>query len=284
GLLLDLPADWASPETFELDLRSRSAGFGRTFVRLGRGAQARLVLRRGRGEGAHPLHFHEAAFRLEAGSRLELLILGEDGAEDVRLDSWGFALARDSSLSACFLSPGGRLVRSRFQIDLEGENAEAKVSGLAVLDKERQSHGHLLLNHLAPHCRSEQLFKHVLLGSSRASLDGTVRVAESAGGASARQTLRSLMLSSSARASGKPRMEILNGDVFAQHGATVGEPDKGEIFYLQARGLERQTAVGLLALAFAREVLADMPCAEKRAAVEEDYLGGLSLARGTRSP
>ena len=71
----------------------------------------------------------------------------------------------------------------------------------------------------------------------------------------AQQTNRNLLLSDQAEIDTKPQLEIWADDVKCGHGATVGQLDPDQVFYLRARGLDDASARALLVFAFANEVI-----------------------------
>ena len=57
----------------------------------------------------------------------------------------------------------------------------------------------------------------------------------------------------------KPELEIYADDVKCSHGATIGQLDEQQLFYLRSRGLDMETARGLLISAFAEQLLMELP-------------------------
>ena len=66
-------------------------------------------------------------------------------------------------------------------------------------------------------------------------------------------------LSQGAQADTKPELQIFADDVKCAHGATVGDLDKGALFYLQSRGIPTDEATALLIEAFIAEIFDDLP-------------------------
>ena len=126
-------------------------------------------------------------------------------------------------------------------------------------DADQRFDHHTLQNHAAAHARSDLLFKGALTGSARSVFRGLIRVAEGAQLTDAYQTNRNLLLSEDARAVTLPNLEIEADDVRCSHGATVGQVDEAQLFYLMSRGLARAEAERLLVLGFFDEVLERIP-------------------------
>ena len=195
---------------------------------------------------------------IEDGASLRMVESGAEGspAETLNFRKLTARLDRNARLQVVAAHTGSRLMRQAFAVDLAGEGAEAEFNGAAVLSGNRQSHNHVLVRHLVPHCVSRQLFKTVATDQSRSSVDGTIIVALDAQQTNANQLINNLMLSDEARADSKPRLMIHADDVKCSHGATSGKLDPAQQFYLESRGLPPAQARGLLTVAFIAEVVA----------------------------
>lgn len=173
--------------------------------------------------------------------------------------SWLFdavrvAMKRNSVLKTVMTTKGSATVRCDYRVALMGENCEADLNGVWQLDGNDESHTNILIDHQAPHCRSMQLFKGVLRGTSRSSFEGKIFVRQQAQKTDAFQLNNNLLLSDRANADSKPNLEIFADDVKASHGATVGQLDPEHLFYMKSRGFSEETAKEILVEAFVREV------------------------------
>jgi Fe-S cluster assembly protein SufD len=115
----------------------------------------------------------------------------------------------------------------------------------------------------------------LLDGASRGVFNGKVIVHPQASGTDAHQLNRNLLLSKSAEVDTKPQLEIYADDVKCTHGATVGQLDEEQVFYLRSRGIEEGVAKSLLVYAFARDVIERIGVAPLRARLEEALLAWL---------
>ena len=106
-----------------------------------------------------------------------------------------------------------------------------------------------------PNCVSHQNYKGVLNDKSRGVFNGKVFVRENASGTDAKQSNKNLLMSNDARVDTKPQLEIYNDDVKCAHGATVGQLEEEELFYLLSRGLNESLARNLLTYGFAEEIV-----------------------------
>jgi Fe-S cluster assembly protein SufD len=188
---------------------------------------------------------------------------------DEPVDSWHFesfraTLKRNASLKTVQMTQGSATVRHDYHVALLGENAEVFLNGLWMLDNESESHTHVFIDHQFPHCQSHQLFKGVLNGMSRSSFEGKIMVRQEAQKTLAYQMNPNLLLSERAHADSKPNLEIFADDVKASHGATVGQLDQDQLFYLRTRGLTESESTNLLVYGFCEEVITQFPESLKR--------------------
>ena len=179
---------------------------------------------------------------------------------ELAADSWHFnalraKLKKHAHLHAVSFSNGARTVRNDYRVTLTGEGADASLSDLWMLSDKREAHANVLIEHQAPNCRSQQLFKGVLAGISRSSFEGKILVQRPAQKTEAYQLNNHLLLSDQANADSKPNLEIFADDVKASHGATMGQLDSEQLFYLKARGLSDSESKNLLINGFAREII-----------------------------
>ena len=135
---------------------------------------------------------------------------------------------------------------------------------------------------MKPHCRSWQYYKSILADDSKSIFTGRIYVEEDAQKTDAKQTNMSLLLSPRAHVTTKPQLEIFADDVKCTHGATIGEIEPSQLFYLQARGIAKEAARSLLTFAFANEVLQEIPIDSIRRQLERLLLERLPGGQAIR--
>ena len=150
---------------------------------------------------------------------------------------------------------GGALVRNNVNALFAGERAECTLNGLSVATGTQLVDNHTVIDHATPRCESHELYKAVLDGSARGVFNGKIFVRQDAQKTDAKQTNKTLLLSDEATIDTKPQLEIFADDVKCTHGATVGQLDEEQVFYLRARGIGLAEARDLLTFAFATDVI-----------------------------
>ncbi len=167
----------------------------------------------------------------------------------------GVTLARDGRYHSNTVMLGARLSRFNLSVTQTGEGAECTLEGLALITGQQLADTHSTLVHTQPHGTSRQLHKCIVDGAAHAVFNGKIVVQQNAQLTDAAQSSRNLLLSARARVDTKPQLEIFADDVKCAHGATVGQLDTEEVFYLKSRGLDELAARNLLTYAFAAEVI-----------------------------
>jgi Fe-S cluster assembly protein SufD len=209
------------------------------------------------------------------GARVSHYKVQDEGANAFHVASTRAELSRSSSYDLTTVTLGAQLSRHNIEVLLESEGAECRVDGLYLVGTGQHADTHSLIDHRVPNCASRQNYKGILDGRSRAVFNGRVFVREEARGTDAEQSNKNLLLSREARVDTKPQLEIYNDDVKCSHGATVGQLDEEELFYLISRGLHTDLARNLLTYGFAEEVVGNIKFESIRAQLDEAILNRL---------
>ena len=204
--------------------------------------------------------------QLSSGAQLDHLLVQAASASQHLLQFVQVDQAKDSQYRYSGFELGGGLVRNDLQCNLNGAGASADLAAAFIGKGESCVDHHLLADHRAQHCRSDQNFRGVLGGRSKGVFNGKALICPGADGSSVRQSNANLLLSDLAEMNTKPELEIYADEVEASHGATVGQLDEQALFYLQTRGLAEEAARRMLTGAFCRAIgarLADRQLVEQ---------------------
>jgi Fe-S cluster assembly protein SufD len=163
--------------------------------------------------------------------------------------------ARGTNIASHSILLGGGLVRNNVHPVLAGEGAECLINGLFVGAGRQHLDNYMMVEHAQPLGGSRQFYNGILTDFARGVFHGRIIVHKDAQKTDAKQTNRNLLLSDNARIDTKPQLEIHADDVKCTHGATIGQIEEEQLFYLRARGLDEKSARNLLLYAFAAECL-----------------------------
>jgi Fe-S cluster assembly protein SufD len=153
------------------------------------------------------------------------------------------------------VSLGGSLVRNNITAVLDAEDSECTLNGLTLSTGTQIIDNHTAIDHAKPHCNSHELYKAILDGRSKGVFNGKIFVRKDAQKTDAKQTNKTLLLSDDATINAKPQLEIFADDVKCTHGATIGQLDDEQLFYIRSRGIDLATARDILTFAFAGDVI-----------------------------
>ncbi len=161
----------------------------------------------------------------------------------------------DASAMSLNLNLGSRYSRFESLSRLIGEGGRSDLLAVAVATSEQEFDARTLQDHISPHTASDLLYKNALDHRARCTFGGLIRVEPHAHFTDAYQKVRNLLLSDDAEANSMPGLEILADNVRCTHGATSGQIDEDELFYLRTRGLPVSVAQRLIVTGFLNEVI-----------------------------
>jgi Fe-S cluster assembly protein SufD len=164
-----------------------------------------------------------------------------------------------SKVSAFTLTLNGQLIRNNFSITIDGEHCESHFNGLYLLKGKTLVDNHTVVDHKKPNSQSNELYKGIMDGNSKGVFNGKIYVRPQAQKTNAFQSNRNILISDDATINTKPQLEIWADDVKCSHGCTTGQLDEEALFYLQSRGISKQSAQAMLLYAFAADVVATIP-------------------------
>ncbi len=192
---------------------------------------------------------------LSRNSKLEIIKIYDDKLNSYNLSLTLSVVKEEAILRSFALIKGSAFTRSEMHTLLEGENSKVDINGIYLSSGNQHHDLTSCVYHNVPNCKSSQIVKGVLGEESTAVFQGKVRVEKHAQKTEAKQMSRAIMLSDKAVSNSKPELEIYADDVICGHGATVGELDEDQIFYLSSRGISKHKAKVILIDAFLNEMI-----------------------------
>lgn len=162
---------------------------------------------------------------------------------------------KNSKAEISQICTGGSFIRNNCKISHLGVNCKSKLNGLSLAGNGNHIDNHTLVEHLHPHCNSDEMYKNIVADGGTTIFNGKVYVAKDAQKTNAYQSNKNLLLGPEAKSYSKPELEIYADDVKCSHGSTTGHNDTEALFYMRARGIKESEACKLLMLAFANDLL-----------------------------
>ncbi len=252
--------------------------FGRTLIVVEKGAKATVIDRYTSPDLAGPVN---------VSTVVEMFVADEGELEHVSVIGWGkgvrhhaivqATVAKDAKVRSVVVTLGGDVVRVEPTLKCVGEGADARALGLFFASDDQRFEHRVISRHEAPNAYSNLLYKGAIKDTAHTIFFGNLLVPPGAPGTDAYQTNRNLVLNEGARAETIPFLEIETAEVKCSHAGAVGRVDDEHLFYLESRGVPRDTAKQLIVEGFCQEVLDQIELTEIRdelnAAIERKVRG-----------
>jgi len=238
-------------------------------VMLGENAQAEVIEHFISTGEVTALSNATTAIILKNGAHLQHVRLQQESKSQSHVARIDVKQLQDSSYKFHGIEIGGALSRTDLVVNLAESGASCDLNGLFVLDGRQHVDHHTRVDHTAPNCTSRENYRTVLDGRSHGVFNGKIMVHRGASQTDSDMQNGNILLSKHAEIDTKPELEIYNDDVKCAHGATVGQLDDKQLFYLRSRGVSQETAQELLTFAFADEVLTTLHSQTARAYIEK---------------
>ena len=226
----------------------------RVFIHVKKGSSFKLI-QQFTASGEHLFSLPIVEYLIEENARISCDKLQMENASSFLMCKDYSIQKRNSTVLLNTFSISGAWVRNNSSFLIEGENCETNLNGAYLLKDLQHLDNHTIVDHIAPHCNSNELYKGILSGKSTGVFNGKVFVRPNAQKISAFQSNANVLLSDDASVNSKPELEIYANDVKCSHGSTTGQLDEDAVFYLRARGLSEKSARSLITQAFITEVV-----------------------------
>jgi Fe-S cluster assembly protein SufD len=243
--------------------------YGQLVVELGSHARATVLLQH---EGAADYSEHTSVL-VGDGASLDLVHIQTWDADAVHAGQVAIRLGRDARVRSTQVSLGGRAIRIVESVEYAGPGGDAELIGVYFADTEQHIEHRLFVDHGAPNCRSNVLYKGALQGAGAHTVwVGDVLIRSSATGTDTYELNRNLVLTEGARADSVPNLEIETGEIAgAGHASATGRFDDEQLFYLMSRGVPEAVARRLVVRGFFAELVHQIGVAE----VEERLIAAI---------
>lgn len=181
--------------------------------------------------------------------------LQNESLNAVNIGRTNIEIQAHANVESLSYAKGARLGRHSLDVVLQGSGSFTNVLGLYSVSGNQHVDNTTSIDHAVGACDTNQLYKGILDGESRAVFNGKVLIRKDAQKANSAQLNNNLLLSQKAEADSKPNLEIYADDVKASHGSTVGQLNAEEVFYLQSRAIPKEKAIPMLSYGYLSEVI-----------------------------
>lgn len=222
---------------------------------FGRSAQARVVESHHVRGGAETLGNHVTEIVVAQGAVVDHYRIQDEGARAHQVNTAHVVQEGRSVFSTATFTFESGLVRNDLTVVPAAEGCETHLYGLYVLRGGQHVDNHTFVDHAAPGCQSNELYKGIVYDRATGVFNGKVYVRRDAQQTNAYQQSQGVVLSDDAHHYSKPELEIYADDVKCSHGSTTGEIDPEALYYCRARGISLSDARAMLLYAFAHDVV-----------------------------
>ena len=191
----------------------------------------------------------------DKNSELNLYKIQSEGDKSFHIGTTQVHQEEYSKFNSATISWGGSITRNNLNSLLNGEGCECNFDGAFVLSGNQHVDNHTLVDHAVPNCQSNEFYKGILGDNSVGVFNGKIIVRKDAQKTNAYQSNKNILLTKTAAMNSKPQLEIFADDVRCSHGATTGQLNEDELFYLRTRGIDKKEARITLLFAFASEII-----------------------------
>lgn len=252
-----------------------AAIYPRIIVSAGRNAHATLIEHYFGMLDAHNFTNAVTQLSLAVGAELQHCKLLQEGSAAMHVAGIHAEQAAHSRFDSHSFALGGRLVRNDITSRLSGTACLCNFDGLYLLEGRQHADHHTRIDHLVPSCTSREYYRGILDGESHGVFNGKVIVHPFAVKTDAHQANHNLLLSRQAEVDTKPQLEIFADDVKCTHGATVGQLNDDNLFFLRTRGIDAESARSLLIYGFANDIIERVAAPQVRTRIENMVLNRL---------
>ena len=275
GILLKIPADTVVDEPVNLqvvaEIADQTFGASMIAIEVGRGSKVSFV--EAAPKNTQGALLSSAHMLVRESAKVEWVLLCDQSESAIYSTNHSVWQEAHSEVSLFSIHASAKRARYDLSSHMVGEQATCRLFGLYLGGADEHVDFHTALFHDKAYTFSEQLFKGILTDKARSVFNGKVKIAQDAQKVDSSQLNKTLLLSKDAEVDSKPELEIYADDVKAAHGATIGQIEPEEVFYLQSRGLKKEKAIEMLAYGFVNDVIerieADSTREMAKSAVEE---------------
>jgi Fe-S cluster assembly protein SufD len=227
----------------------------RLFIHIGKFAKAELTKGTWAAGAEQSILNAVAEIHVSEGAHFTLRKLQSEEEGNFQICTEEITQEKDSVFTMHTVTLNGTLVRNNVRVRVNGSNCETNLYGAYLLKGNQHTDNHTVIDHMMPHCLSNEMYKGVIDEQATAVFNGKVFVRKDAQKINAFQSNGNVLMSDTASVNSKPELEIYADDVKCSHGSTTGQLDEEAVFYLQSRGISERSARNLLVEAFIGEVL-----------------------------
>jgi len=249
------------PVKVVLEHLGHGMSFPRIFVFVGKNASFELIeeLNITADEASEAFINSVCDITVSENAQLRYIRMNIDQGTCKHVGATGVKLLRNARFNSYCMALGSELARHDLHVKMLEPGAECDLNGICVTRDRQHYDNHTCIEHIAPHCTSNETYRCIADQQSSIVFNGRIHIHPDAQKSLGSMSNKNLLLSSQAEINSKPELEIYADDVKCAHGTTMGQLDETEVYYLKTRGISAEQAKLMLTLGFVLEVVRSAP-------------------------
>ncbi|EMJ94702.1 Fe-S cluster assembly protein SufD [Leptospira kirschneri] len=199
-----------------------------------------------------------SVLQIGAGSKVSYVGIESFGSSIFHFQNLFSDQKENSDVKIAKVTPGGYKGKNLLNVDLSGKGAKARVIGLAPMAAREFQDSEVKIVHNESHTESSILYRSALKNKAHHIFTGNLQIPNSCKDVNAIQINNNLLLNRTSRAESIPKLEVYAENVKCEHGATVGEIDEEQLFYLASRGIDEDEARRMIVDGFLGQVIGEI--------------------------
>ena len=171
----------------------------------------------------------------------------------------GMCKGNNSKISWTQVETGSAITWKYPSCILRGDNSVGEFYSVAVTNNYQQADTGTKMLHLGKNTKSTIISKGISAGKSNNSYRGLVKIAKNATNSRNFSQCDSLLMGDKCGAHTFPYIEVANKSSITEHEATTSKISEDQLFYCLQRGIDKESAIGLIVNGYAKEVLNKLP-------------------------
>jgi FeS assembly protein SufB len=171
----------------------------------------------------------------------------------------GLCKGDNSKISWTQVETGSSITWKYPSVVLKGDNSVGEFFSVALTNNMQQADTGTKMIHVGKNTRSRIVSKGISAGKSRNAYRGLVQVAPTATGARNYSQCDSMLIGDKAGANTYPYISVREPSARVEHEASTSKIGEDQLFYFQQRGIDAETAVGIIISGFCNEVFNELP-------------------------
>ncbi len=171
----------------------------------------------------------------------------------------GLCAGENSFISWTQVEAGSAITWKYPSCILKGDNSTGAFYSVALTNHKMQADTGTKMIHIGKNTKSTIIAKGISCDESQSSYRGLVQIKPSAANARNYTQCDSMLVGAKCEANTFPYIEVKNATAVVEHEASTSKISEEQLFYLNSRGVDTETAISLIVNGFCKDVFKHLP-------------------------